>query len=370
MREEQRRASELENQLETNRQELTRIRGQLDEFHEQGEILREEQQRVLGLQNQLETSQQELTRIREQLNEFHEQGELLREEQRRVLGLQNQLETSQQEWTRLREQLNEFQRQGEQQGVIELTNQLQTIQQQLTTSREQLNRLRRQDEGPRGRQQRAIPEMLTQDCDWIIYRREIVTENCEELGRGAWGAVFRGKFRGCDVAVKELHANIISDNNRRLFEREIEIASKCRHPCLLQFIGATADDGVPLLITEIMDRSLKSRLFNVDEPALTSTEVCVISLDVALALNYLHQEREPIIHHDVSSGNVLLWRQGDQWRAKVSDYGTANFVRQSTINYAGAAIYQAPECLNGNINQPLSCKVSEIPDNSPRSNVT
>ena len=332
--------------------------------------MREEQLRASELENQLDTSQQELTRIREQLNEFHEQGELLREEQRRVLGLQNQLETSQQEWTRLREQLNEFQRQGGQQGVIELTNQLQTIQQQLTTSREQLNRLRRQDEGPRGRQQLAVPEMPTQGCDWIIYRREIVTENCEELGRGAWGAVFRGKFRGCDVAVKELHANIISDNNRRLFEREIEIASKCRHPCLLQFIGATADDGIPLLVTEIMDRSLKSRIFNVDEPALTSAEVYVISLDVARALNYLHQEREPIIHHDVSSGNVLLWRQGDQWRAKVSDYGTANFVRQSTINYAGAAIYQAPECLNGNINQPLSCKVSESPNNSPRSNVT
>ena len=233
------RASELENQLQTSQQELTRIREQLNEFHEQSETLGEEQQRVLGVQNQLETSQQELTRIREQLNEFHEQSETLGEEQRRVFGLQNQLETSQQEWTRLREQLNEFQRQGEQQGVIELTNQLQTIQQQLTTSREQLNRLRRQDEGPRGRQQRAVPEMLTQDCDWIIYRREIVTENCEELGRGAWGAVFRGKFRGCDVAVKELHANIISDNNRRLFEREIEIASKCRHPCLLQFIGVT-----------------------------------------------------------------------------------------------------------------------------------
>ena len=25
----------------------------------------------------------------------------------------------------------------------------------------------------------------------------------EELGRGAWGAVFKGKFHGCDVAVKK-----------------------------------------------------------------------------------------------------------------------------------------------------------------------
>ena len=54
----------------------------------------------------------------------------------------------------------------------------------------------------------------------------------------------------------------------------------------------------------------------------------VISLDVALALNYLHQKKpEPIIHRDISSANVLLWRQGDQWRGKVSDYGTANFMQ-------------------------------------------
>ena len=124
---------------------------------------------------------------------------------------------------------------------------------------------------------------------------------------GTWGRVFRGKFRGCDVAVKEMHEGIISDYNRRLFEREIEIASKCRHPCLLQFIGATADDEIPLLLTEIMDCSLRRRLDNAHEPALTSAEVDVISLDVARALNYLHQERKPIIHHDVSSGNVLLW---------------------------------------------------------------
>jgi len=58
-----------------------------------------------------------------------------------------------------------------------------------------------------------------------------------------------------------------------------------------------------------------------------------------------------MIHCDISSGNVLLWRQGYQWRGKVSDYGTANTVRQSTITYAGAAIYCAPEALNEAPNQ-------------------
>ena len=179
----------------------------------------------------------------------------------------------------------------------------------------------------------------------------------ERLGQGAWGIVYKGKFRGLDVAVKEMHENIYSSYNRHLFEREVTFASKCRHPCLLLFIGATIDQRL-LLVTEIMEKSLRSRLYDRGERMMSTAEISVISLDVARALNSLHQKEPPIIHHDVSSGNVLLWRRGNQWRGKVSDYGTANFVRQSKTSYAGAAIYAAPESLDEDPNQPLSCKVS------------
>ena len=193
--------------------------------------------------------------------------------------------------------------------------------------------------------------------DWVLTSNEIEIRRDQRLGEGAWGIVYRGKFHGCDVAVKEIHSNIMSARIRQLFEREVDIASRCRHPCLLQFIGATAGER-PLLVTEIMECSLRARLHNQTDPPLSYPEITTIALDVAKALNYLHQKREPIIHHDISSGNVLLRRQGDQWRAKVSDYGTANFVRQSSINYAGNAVYCAPESLREDPNRPISCKVS------------
>ena len=126
----------------------------------------------------------------------------------------------------------------------------------------------------------------------------------------------------------------------------MNIASKCRHPNLLQFVGATKDEGTPLFVTELMEKSLRTLL---DQRQLSETEIAVISLDVALALNYLHQKKpEPIIHRDVSSANVLLWRQGDQWRGKVSDYGTANFIQQTMTVAPGAMIYSAPEALTSN----------------------
>ena len=357
-RDERRQSVELQKRLEANENQMSTMRERINENEDQGELLREEKQRVTELENQLEVSQHELSTMVEQLNELQRQSEQLREKEQQVTELQNQLETNQCELITAREQFATFQRQGErlreeEQRVIELQSQLETTRQVLAGVEEELIALQHRET----EQNRSLGAYQCKESrDWVIYRHEVVKN--QKLGEGARGIVFRGKFHGCDVAVKQLHESIMSDYNRRLFEREVAIASKCRHPCLLQFIGATADNKRPLLVTEIMECSLRTRLYNDDKTPLSSTEICVISLDVARALNYLHQKREPIIHHDVSSGNVLLWRQGDQWRAKVSDYGTANFVRQSTINYAGAAIYQAPESLNGDPDQPISCKVS------------
>ena len=189
--------------------------------------------------------------------------------------------------------------------------------------------------------QQMIIELGRQEsCDWVISRGEIqVKDKC--LGKGAWGSVNEATYCGCKVAVKQIHELLLSAHNIRLFEREMNIASRCRHPCLLQFIGATNDEGSPLFVTELMEMSLRGLL---GQRELTETEISVISLDVSRALNYLHHMKpSPIVHRDVSSVNVLLWRQGEQWRGKVSDYGTARFVQQTMTVALGALIYSAPE---------------------------
>ena len=194
--------------------------------------------------------------------------------------------------------------------------------------------------------QQTTSEMRRREtCDWVIARNEIrLTDRC--LGMGSWGVVYEGVYCGCAVAVKKLHDLIISPHNICLFEREMNIASKCRHPHLLQFIGATNDEESPLFVSELMDISLRTLL---QQRQLSETEMALISLDVARALNYLHQKKpDPLIHRDVSSANVLLWRRGDQWRGKVSDYGTVDFMQQTMTVAPGAMIYSAPESLTPN----------------------
>ena len=171
------------------------------------------------------------------------------------------------------------------------------------------------------------------------------------LGKGAWATVSVGVFRGSEVAVKKIHDLILSDFNRELFKREMQMAARCRHPCLLQFIGATTDDGPALLVTELLETSLRSVL---SKRSLLDSETLTIALDVSRALNYLHLSRpSPIIHRDVSSANVLLWRAGPGgWRAKLSDYGTANFMRQCGTANPGAPLYVAPEALEAANHSP------------------
>ena len=165
------------------------------------------------------------------------------------------------------------------------------------------------------------------------------------LGRGGWGEVRVAHFHGLDVAAKVLHDTIISDYNVSLFAREMNIASKIRHPNLLQFIGATTE-GNPIILTELMPTSLRKEL---ESGGLAYPAILSISVDVACALNYLHLFKpHPILHRDVSSANVLLMGgYGNAWRAKVSDYGSANLqpLIGRTTN-PGNPVYSAPEAAN------------------------
>ena len=194
--------------------------------------------------------------------------------------------------------------------------------------------------------------------EWVINSSDIHMSD-EKPGEGAWGIVHKGEFHGCDVAVKQFH-QVINNESRRFFLREVNMASKCRHRCLLFFIDAIMAEG-PLLVTELVECSLRSKLFpGRGEETLAKDDESVISLDVALALHYLHEKKpDAILHNDVSSANVLLWRSATHWRAKLSDYGTANIVCRSNLDYAGAAVYCAPEFRDTvNTDAVISCKVS------------
>ena len=192
---------------------------------------------------------------------------------------------------------------------------------------------------------RELLKLTAVNKSWMVNYKE-VTLTKQELGRGGWGVIWIGEFRGQKVAVKQMHELIVSPEFLQLLNREMGIMAELRHPNLLQFIGAILDhpSGNPMIITEIMDISLRGA-YEKKQLRPVPVSICLsIMRDVAVGLNYLHCLPDPIIHRDVSSANVLLESKGPgKWKTKISDFGSAKFARSAVTKAAGAEVYSAPE---------------------------
>ena len=336
---------------ETSLHEQLKKKEQLEENERGGNVhrlVRELEEQVTYLQAELREKELRETSLHEQLKKKEQLEENLRKQsvemEQQLTNLRGQVQESQEQLRDITQQMTivRGQLQEKNEETANLQNQATAIRQQLEEKDQEMNEL----ETTLSTAQDELRELQRQQSpEWVISRDHIQLTG-RFLGEGGWARVVEGKYCGCSVAVKQMHKLILSPYNRNLFEREMDIASKCRYPCLLQFIGATNDEGNPLFVTELMETSLRTLL---EQRALSEAEMSFISLDVARALNYLHQKQpSPIIHRDISSANVLLWRQGEHWRGKVSDYGTANFMQQTMTVAPGAMIYSAPEALTKN----------------------
>ncbi|XP_064393167.1 uncharacterized protein LOC135340740 isoform X1 [Halichondria panicea] len=173
---------------------------------------------------------------------------------------------------------------------------------------------------------------------WRIPANRVIT--MRTIGTGGWGEVLEGTMT---VAVKRLFAAIVNPRNLERLQREMRLLAEVRHPNLVQFIGAVFDQSPPLIITELLDMNLRQAY---ERNQLDPGNRLSIFMDIALALNYLHQRYDSIIHRDVSAPNVLLQRMPNhQWKGKVSDLGSANFLQHAHTMGEGAIIYSPPEVI-------------------------
>ena len=315
-----------------------------NERREIEQLRRTLQERERELQEERREKEQVRTRLQQQLQEKDRQ---ITDKDQRLTETQRRLQSREREYQQLQRQLQREQQQGQererqlQEAAREREQNLQQQLQQAQQESHERERYLQQQLRERDRQER--------ESSWVVHRNDVIMTD-KVLGRGGWGEVRVAHFHGLDVAAKVLHDTIISDYNVSLFAREMNIASKIRHPNLLQFIGATTE-GNPMILTELMPTSLRKEL---ESGGLAYPAILSISVDVACALNYLHLFKpHPILHRDVSSANVLLQPMGVGRRAKVSDYGSANLqpLIGRTTN-PGNPVYSAPEAGNPREHSP------------------
>ena len=320
---------ERERELQEERREKEQVRTRLQQqLQEKDRQITDKDQRLTETQRHLQSREREYQQLQRQLQQEQQQGQ----------ERERQLQLEQQQGQERERQLQEAAREREQ----NLQQQLQQSQRQLQEREQQFQSRERQF------QERETRHQEETESSWVVNREEITTTQVV-LGKGGWGEVKVAHFRGLKVAAKCLHEVIISPYNMSAFSREMNIASKIRHPNLLQFIGATTE-GNPIILTELMPTSLRKEL---ETGGLAYPAILSISVDVACALNYLHLFKpHPILHRDVSSANVLLQPMGVGWRAKVSDYGSANLQPLARTNTPGNPVYSAPESFNPREHSP------------------
>ena len=284
--------------------------------------------------------QQKTQELQEKDKKLQQQEEQLQEQEKQLQQQEQQLLQQEQE---IQQQEQDIQQQEEE--IQEKDEELQQKDQQLQQKDEELqqkDQQLKQQEQEMEYKDEQIQQLQDDKATWVVKKQEIkVLEKL--LGTGGWGSVREGIFRGCKVAVKSIDNEIISPYNLELFSREMNMAARCRHPNLMQFIAAT-DEGIPLIVTEFMHTSLRKIL---QQGQLYSNQIIPILLGVACGLNYLHKTTpSPILHRDISSANVLLNPlPNNQWHPKLSDFGSANFMRASHTVGAGNPSYAAPEAL-------------------------
>ncbi|XP_031272255.1 G-type lectin S-receptor-like serine/threonine-protein kinase RLK1 [Pistacia vera] len=176
----------------------------------------------------------------------------------------------------------------------------------------------------------------------------------EELGRGSFGAVYKGSFHRGEklVAVKRL----VNDGSEREFRAEMLVIGRIHHKNVVGLLGYCYEDSKRLLVYEYMSNgSLADLLFRAERSPDWNERVR-IALEVAGGILYLHDECEaPIIHCDIKPQSIPM---DDFWTAKISNFGLAKLLmpdqtRTFTL-VRGTRGYMAPGCSK---NIPVSVKV-------------
>ena len=178
----------------------------------------------------------------------------------------------------------------------------------------------------------------------------------KNLGKGADATVQEVNWLGTLCAAKQLHEILLEDDSpggaKRFienFEKECMTWSRLVHPCIVQFLGVHFLSGlhVPMLILEKMDTSLRYYLEAHKKEEFPLPDKVYVLRQVAQALSYLHSLSPPLVHHDLSTNNVLLNEISLQ--TKVTDFGMtraldpSKMTRKSSVK--GTQAFMAPEAL-------------------------
>jgi len=186
-------------------------------------------------------------------------------------------------------------------------------------------------------------QSMLADTSYQIPYEEIVID--KQIGKGAFGIVYLGKWRSSKVAVKK----IIDENAKSLeeFEAEGQIMTRLRpHKNVVLFLGVCIDPMC--LVTEFVEKGSLSVYILSDAEIPMNLSVKWIK---GIAAGMLHLHSEKLIHRDLAARNVLL---AQDYTPKIADFGLSRENKNesssnTTKSDSGPLKWMAPESINSRV---------------------
>ena len=158
----------------------------------------------------------------------------------------------------------------------------------------------------------------------------------KKIGEGGQAKVYRGNYKGEEVAVK-----VLEEVDWKCLAHEIVIISNLNHECIPKFYGIILEEG----IIGIVNRYISGKpLDEYDLSTFNEKTKIKIAKSLANALIYLHSNN--FIHRDLKPENIMI---DNDYNFFLIDFGIAKVIT-NTVEMAtrakGTIHYLAPETLD------------------------
>ena len=174
-------------------------------------------------------------------------------------------------------------------------------------------------------------------------------EIIEKIGSGGMATVYKAKCRVLNryVAIKILRDEFTTDEEFiKRFEVEAQSAASITHPNIVSVYDVGVEGNLYYIVMELIKgKTLKEIVIEEKGPLPWKWSVN-IAAQIASALEIAHKNN--IVHRDIKPHNIIITEDGI---AKVTDFGIAKAVSNSTITAFGSTIgsvhYFSPEHARG-----------------------
>lgn len=154
------------------------------------------------------------------------------------------------------------------------------------------------------------------------------------LGKGGFGAVYRGWDTSFDMACAIKENNETSQDAQRQFQREAQLLHTLRHANLplVKDHFIIQGQGQYLVMDFVEGEDLQSMLDRTAGP-LPEHQVLSWLVEICDALTYLHTHKPPVIHRDLKPANIKITPQG---RVYLVDFGISKVYDPNVKTTMGA----------------------------------